>query len=243
MRLSLFAAMTLALAACAPAAPVALTPVEVPAALLALAAKPDRTVHIEWTGSTSDAAGPAQQFSAKFDLAGPDYAGSITSAAANFGKPIPDTTIELASVNGLAYERGQGESTWQQLPNAPTAIDPLRGLAPADIEYVGTEVRDGQDTHHLRIHNFSAVADAINPGLFFGSDTMGEAIDESSSTFDVWTDTAGQPIEAAVDVKPGAVVFGGAELTANYRFSNWNAEIYIVPPNNTSEIPPPPAKP
>ena len=72
-------------------------------AFLALTAQRDRTVHIEWSGATK--AGndtQAQAFDAKFDVAGEDYAGSVTT---DFGKPGANSTVEYASVNGHDYER------------------------------------------------------------------------------------------------------------------------------------------
>jgi hypothetical protein len=65
---------------------------------------------------------------------------------------------------------------------------------------------------------------------------MGDTFDPIGSTFDIWTDAAGLPTEATVDVKPGDVVFSGFSLSATYRFSNWNAEIQIVPPQNLLEF-------
>lgn len=214
-----------------------LTPQQIPGAFVAVTGKPDRTVHLEMSGSTSVAGGGAQPFTATFDLAGDDYAGSLTSGAGNFGKPGGDVTIELARVSGQGYERGSGETMWQQLPTTPSAIDPLRDLAASDVEYVGQETRDGQNAHHLRIHNFEALAGGLVAGTFLGgTDGFGETFDQASSTFDVWTDATGQPTEAALDVKPGAVVFDGFAMTATYRFSNWNAEIYIVPPHDLLSV-------
>lgn len=224
-------------AGCNSGTPPPLTPEQVPAAFLALTSKPARTVHIEWSGSTSGGDGDLpQDFSASVDLAGQDFAGSVKT---DFGKPGAESTVEFARVNGHSYERGQGEGAWQPLPTELSAVDPLRALAAADVEYVGAEVRGGQDVHYLRINNFDSLVNGLVPGIFFGSDTMGELIDESSSTFDVWTDTAGQPVEASVDLKPGVIVFGGRKLTASYRFTNWNADIYIVEPSNVNVVQPP----
>jgi hypothetical protein len=89
----------------------------------------------------------------------------------------------------------------------------------------------------LRIHNFEALAGGLVAGTFLGAtEGFGETFDQTSSTFDVWTDAYGQPIEAALDVRPGAVVFNGFAMTATYLFSNWNAEIYIVPPQNSLSV-------
>jgi hypothetical protein len=237
MRIGLLAAMTLVLAACGAAPPVALTPDQVPNAFLTLTSNRDRTVHIEWSGSTSGGDGNLpQDFSASVDLAGQDFAGSVKT---DFGKPGAESTVEFARVNGHSYERGQGEGAWQPLPTEMSAVDPLRALSAADVEYVGAEMRDGQHVHYLRIHNFDSLVNGLVPGIFFGSDTMGGLIDQSSSTFDVWTDTAGQPVEASVDLEPGVVVFGGRKLTASYRFTNWNADIYIVEPSNVNVVQPP----
>jgi hypothetical protein len=210
-----------------------LTPLQVPAAFLALSAKPDRTVHLEWQGTATFAGSGAQAFDASFDLAGRDYAGSITNPRDAAGKPGADVAIELAVVNGRGYERGAGETAWQVLSTLPQAIDPLVGLAAADVAYVGQEVRNGEDVHHLSIRNFGPLVSGLSTALFMGTpEGMGETFDQQSSTFDVWTDMAGQPIEAAVEVKPGEVVFGGFSMSATYRFSNWNAEIYIVAPQD-----------
>ena len=222
------------LTGCGPGAPAVLTPEQVPAAFLALTAKPDRTVHVEWHGTATFAGGAAQAFDASFDLAGADYAGSISNPDDSMGKPGVTMAIELAAVNGQGYERGPGETIWQRLPTLPRTVDPLFGLAAADISYVGQEVRNGQDVHHLRVRNFEPLVSGLSAALFMGTpEGMGETFDEQGSAFDVWTDTAGRPTEAAVEVKPGEVVFAGFSMSATYLFTNWNAEIYIVPPQTS----------
>ncbi len=227
------AASALVVVACGAGTPAPLTPDQVPAAFVALTGKPDRTMHMEWSGSTSLGGGAGQAFDASFDLAGENYAGSVTTPGESFGKPGADTTIEIALVNGQGYERGTGETAWQRLPTMPLTVDPLRGLGSGDVEYVGQEEHDGQPAHHLRLTNFSPLISGISASLFLGStDGMGDTFDQTGSTFDVWTDAAGLPTEASIDVKPGEVVFSGFSLSATYRFSNWNAEIEIIPPQN-----------
>jgi hypothetical protein len=230
-------AIALCAASCDTGKPAPLTPDEVPAAFLAVTGKPDRTVHMEWSGSMSFANDSAQAFEASFDLAGNDYAGSVTTPGESFGKPGADTTIEFALVNGQGYERGAGETAWQMLPTNPSTVDPLHGLGASDVEYVGQEIHGGDETHHLRIRNFGPLVSGLLAGMFLGSNEgMGETFDVLGSEYDVWTDTAGLPLEASVEIKPGEVVFAGFSLSATYRFSNWNADIYIVPPQSLVEV-------
>ena len=73
------AASALIVVACGAGTPAPLTPDQVPAAFVALTGKPDRTVHMEWSGSTSLGGGAGQAFDASFDLAGQNYAGSVTT--------------------------------------------------------------------------------------------------------------------------------------------------------------------
>ena len=227
------AATVLVVVGCGAGTPAPLNPDQVPGAFVALTGKPDRTVHMEWSGSTSLGGGAGRAFEASFDLAGDNYAGSITTPGENFGKPGADTTIEIALVNGQGYERGAGETAWQVLPTMPSTVDPLRGLGSDDVVYLGLQEHDGQSAHHLRVTNFSPLISGISAALFLGStDGMGDTFDQIGSTFDVWTDAAVLPTQASIDVKPGGVVFSGFSLSAIYRFSNWNAEIQIVPPQN-----------
>jgi hypothetical protein len=237
MRPLTVAAAALVVLACGAGTPAPLSPDQVPGAFVALTGKPDRTVHLEWSGSTSMGGGAGQAFTASFDLAGENYAGSITTPGESFGKPGADTTIEIALVNGQGYERGAGETAWQRLPTPPSTVDPLRGLGSGDVEYVGQEDHSGQPAHHLRITNYSPLISGISATLLLGaSDGMGDTFDQLGSTFDVWTDAAGLPTEASIDVKPGDVVFSGFSLSATYRFSNWNAEIEIIPPQDLLEF-------
>ena len=217
-------------------APTALTPEQIPTTFIGLVSAPNRTMHMEWTGTSGMAGRGAATtpFSASFDLAGDDFAGRITTQM-NFDveeQGGQSSTTEMALVGGQAYSRTPFSGGWQRLQNGdmPIGVDPLRKLELDDIQYVGSETRDGTDVHHVRVLNVANVAAGLFGGLINGLGTV--SFDPASSSFDVYVDADAKPVSARLQLTTDADPdeFGTINLTSSYAFTNWGAEIYIVAP-------------
>lgn len=223
--------------ACA-GSPAPLTADQIPAAFIELVGAPNRTMHMEWTGTAAMAGRGAATtpFNGSFDFAGEDFAGSITTQMSGEVNEQPGTetnSTELAFVGGQAFTRTPYSGGWQQSEagGLPMGLDPLRNLELDDIEYVGTETRDEIDVHHLRVTDIESVASGLFSGLF-AVQGGAAAFDASASSFDVYVDATAKPVSASLQLTTDADTdeFGTINLTSSYTFSNWGVEIYIVAP-------------
>lgn len=235
-RLGLAVAAAALLAGCA-GPPTPLTPDQVPAAFIALATAPARTMHMEWSGTFgSGEAGATTPFTASFDFAGADFAGLI-SISAGFGpegRPGQTIDVEWALVAGQTYQRTQfsADGRWEKVDTPLGTLDPLRELSTGDVEYVGVEAAEGRQLHHLRVADLSSLTTSMFNGLggTFGGGIV--AFDPDRSTFDFRVDDTAHPVSATLNLTTtrGQADFGAVSLSSDYTFSDWGAEIYIVPP-------------
>jgi hypothetical protein len=231
---SLFVAMA-TLSACGASQPPVLTPEQVPAAFIAATQAADRTMHMQWDGTYSVGALGAltTPFSATLDFAGADYAGTLSAAmnAPDFKQGGTQQT-EIALVGGQAYQRTSYSNGWQPVANLPSSFDPFQGLAATDIAYVAQETKDGARVHHLRVTDVSTMATSIFGGLS-GTGVGPVSFDGGHSAFDIWVDAAAHPVSATLNLSTDAEPsdFGAISVTSTYTFTNWGADIYIVPPN------------
>lgn len=173
---------------------------------------------------------------ATFDFAGEDYAGTISTqmSIGPEGKPDSSTEVEIAVVGGQGYQRsaGSGSGGWEKTTDQPQTVDPLRGLKEADIEYVGLATVDSRELHHLRVKDVSTMVATIFGGLNGRLPGGAVSFDNENSGFDIYVDATAHPVSASLNLATGASPgeFGVISLTSKYEFSNWGAEIYIVPP-------------
>jgi hypothetical protein len=228
------AVLLVALAACG-GPPQPLPADQIPAAFIALTQAPGRTMHMEWSGTyTADELnGGTYPFTAVLDFAGPDYAGTVEvpSASEKDGGSAPAAHTEVAFVDGVQYERTSYQGVWRRTDKPQPFFDPFGGLTAAQVEYAGAEERNGAKVHHLRLLDADALAQRL-----FGSMQVGlqapAGFDTYQSEFDFYVDDFAHPVSAALDVAIESAPndFTGPSVKSTYTFSNWNADIYIIPP-------------
>jgi hypothetical protein len=231
--------VALTLAACGGEAPQPLAPADVPAAFIALTQAADRTMHMEWSGTYAMGGRGAMTtpFTATLDFAGNNFAGTVSSSsgAPDF-KPGTETTTQIAYVDGQAYQFTPYSSGWQAYGSGngngmPTNLDPMRGLTVQGVEYVGAEERGGASVHRLRVTDLTGIANGLFSSLV-GSDQGPTQFAGEDSSFDVYVDATAHPLSATLNLSTGAEPsdFGTISMTAEYVFSNWGIEMYIVAP-------------
>ena len=214
------------LAACtAPAREVPLSPEQIPAALVELTQAPNRTMHMVWSGTYAMGGRKegTSQFSGSFDFAGDDYAGLMRTRG---------TDTEIAVVDGQAYQSSDARPVWEKVSTPTRTLDPLHGLRIGDVEYVGREAVDGADRNHLRVTDLSNVINLMMESHGGGVPFELVAFDKDHSSLDVYVDDDARPVSAALNLSNDANPddFGTLSLRSTYEFSNWGAEIDIVPP-------------
>src|SRR5688572_3429537 len=262
--------MLAALASVAACTPAALTPDEIVAAFVASSQDEARTMHVEWNGTIHASGefmdeGPTEMnalLTATAEFNGPDFEAVLTTTDSGGGGMLPASTIAYARVGGLGFTRYQGGG-WQSdqfggIP--PVSFDPLIGLTVSGLSYEGTETRDGEQLHRLRATDpAAAVSRTISPQ----SATVGfGTLDVGDADFVVWVDGLGIPVAAHLsgdisvqmnlpnDPDDPAAPNGpdgipsefGYQMTSDYQFSDWGAEIVIVAPPVTDagfdDVPP-----
>jgi hypothetical protein len=229
-----FSAAALTAVACGGPTP-PLTPVQIPAAFVALASAPQRTMHMEWTGSFAmeGLGAGTTPFTATVDFAGDDYAGTMSTQPSADGKRERESFIdlEIAFVGGQAYQRSSfSDGGWEKVENQFGTLDPMRGLSVDDLTY-GGHIAEG-DLHQLHIPDPSGLFGTLFNGLSSGLPGGPVSFDAASSTFDVVVDAQARPVRATLNLAtgPNPTEFGTISLTSTYEFSNWGAEIYIMAP-------------
>lgn len=213
-----------------PTSPVPASPVasgDLRALFIAITQAPDRTMHMDSTGLyTTNGATP---FTSTFDFSGDDYAGNIESQGA--------PGAEMACVDGVGYHRidvpGSSQlSGWQRQETCDQSMDPLRGLAVGDLDYMGHggEVCDG--FAHIRVRDMAAfrppVASIPGGGGVPGPDEHASA---DGSSFDICVNEEGTPVDAALTIVTRTT--GGdlvEAISSELRFSDWGSAIEIVAP-------------
>jgi hypothetical protein len=235
MRVPVGVLTVLTFAACGGGPPQPLAADQIPAAFIALTQAPDRTMHMEWTGTYKSGQLEALTlpFNAVLDFAGNNYAGTIAVPGNRDkgGVLVPAPYTEIAFVDGQAYQRTSYQGVWQHARTQPRSFDPFHGLSLGQIAYVGLEQRDDGDMHHLRLIDASPLAALLfdGPGGAMPGPVRFAA---DSSTFDFLVDANGRPVSAALELASAQDPndFSGPSVSATYKFSNWGAEIYIIPP-------------
>lgn len=225
-------ALLAGMAGCAgPAGP--LTAEQIPPAFVALTQSADRTMHMEWTGSFAmEGLGRGTTpFTAIVDYAGDDFAGTISTQPNPGEKPEPVIDLEVAFVGGQAYQRTSfSGGRWEKVENQFGTFDPMRGLSVDDLNYAG-HVAEG-DLHQLHVPDPSGLFGTLFNGLSNGLPGGPVSFEAASSTFDIYVDAQARPVRATLNLAtgPNPTDFGTISLASTYEFSNWGADIYIVPP-------------
>ncbi len=182
----------------------------------------DGTVTVRPTGGR---AAETVGMSGGLDARGSDAAGTITLELPG-AKP---TEVGVVIVGGKAYARPPG-GDWQRNPGfrQTQPINPFMKLRGAkDLQYVGVESRGGAELHHLRTTKW--IGD--DPANAAGAGLKGAKV--KSSTFDIFTESDGTPVEAelkfVVAGKSGGTAVE-AEGDIGYEFSNVGKPVKIKPP-------------
>lgn len=119
-------------------------------AFLALATDPALTMHVVADGKvTVAAAGTTDGVRIGFDM---DISGEDGVGNAVVDTGPSDVTFDMLLVDNRAYVDDNG--TWTEVPDyrPSSPLNPFRPLSgPADLQYRGHEVRDGQRIHHLSV--------------------------------------------------------------------------------------------
>jgi hypothetical protein len=218
--------LALLLAACDDGGP-ALSPEEIVEAFIELSQAPERTVHIDVRGSLRlggmMGGGEGMSFEAAIDCSGDDCSGSAQMAGDWLG---PNMRMDVVVVGGQAFVRLSG-SAWERSFEPARSLDPLRGLRPGDVEYAGVEESEIGPLHQLTVRNTRALL-ANGLGVTIGG-FFGPAWDGSEPMVELFVDRSGRPVVLTMSVDTGEMGFGGQVLT-HYEYSQWGAEIEILPP-------------
>jgi hypothetical protein len=191
-------------------------------AFLARYASEEVPFHVRFDANV-EVQGQRIPFSGEVDAVGSDAAGTVTV-------PVQGqlTTVEMVLVNGNAYGRVPG-GQWGRLQMQQTQpINPFPRLrAGGDLKYVGVAQRAGRPLHQLRTTKWIGE----DPAKIAGTGLQGAAIRDS--TFDIYTESDGRPVEAALDFTMTGKSSGKPiELKGDvtYRFSKVGEKVTITPP-------------
>ncbi len=192
-------------------------------AFLARYASEDVPFHVRFDASV-EVQGQRIPFSGEVDAVGSDAAGTVTVPVQ--GGEL--TTVEMVLVKGKAYGRAPG-GQWGRLEVQQTQpINPFPRLrAGGDLKHIGVTQRAGRALHQLRTTKWIGE----DPSKIAGSGLQGAAIKESR--FDIFTESDGRPVEAALDfTMTGRSSGRPVELKGDvtYRFSKVGEKVTITPP-------------
>jgi hypothetical protein len=195
---------------------------EVLQAFLAKFASEDVPLHVSFNANV-EVQGQRIPFSGEVDAVGSDAAGTVTV-------PVQGqlTTVEMVLIKGNAYGRAPG-GQWGRLQVQQTQpINPFPRLrSTGDLKYVGIAQRAGRPLHQLRTTRWIGE----DPSRITGSGLEGAAIRDSR--FDIFTESDGKPVEAALEfTMTGRSSGGPVELKGDvtYRFSRVGEKVTITPP-------------
>ncbi|MFN2484343.1 MAG: hypothetical protein ABR509_05325 [Candidatus Limnocylindria bacterium] len=201
---------------------------EIVRSFVALAARPDVSFHVDFTGTVSVGDGQGddpQQLSfveATLDVAANDWSGFVDASSVR-----ETVAADVIYKNGVAWARPPGALEWQGTAFQPTQpMNPFVQLeGPEEVDYQGTSVIDGQVLHHLHI------------AKWLGGDlaTVFEGLEVTSTdtSFDVYTTDGGVPVYANLTQTLHAEIEGQPatiQTPAEYRFSNWGSHMLIEAP-------------
>ncbi len=155
------------------------------------------------------------------DVSGEDFAGEVSGDVS--GQSIES---EVITVGGTSYARQPG-AEWQEVPSPGQTqpLNPFANLEAESTEYVGPDERGGRPVHHLRTTEW------------IGGDPATTGIPDATfeeSTFDIFVDDQGLPVEADLAFTLSGVNQGipfEAVYEVHYEFSNVGEPVTIEAPD------------
>ncbi len=185
-------------------------------------ASQDVPFHVTFN-ATVEVEGQRIPFAGDVDAVGSDAAGTVTV-------PVQGqmTTVEMVLFKGNAYGRVPG-GKWGRLEVQQTQpINPFSRLRQGDdLRYSGMTERSGRQLHRLRTTKWIGE----DPSKLSGSGLQRATI--KNSTFDIFAESDGTPVEALLVFTMTGTSGGKAvELRGDvtYRFSNVGETVTITPP-------------
>ena len=187
-------------------------------ALVAKLASDPLNLHLEQVASATTPGGDVEAtLSADFSGDDLDLTMQLTSAGGG-------ADLDMVIVDETAYVRPRGDADWTSVPRDVAEAE-FAGLVqnmrlvtdPLDLSYVGPEVVDGRELHHLT----AARPIPYAPGAG-GSGQYDE--------FDIWIEEDGTPVLAKTAfsaMDPAGIAVSG---TTNFEFSRFGEPIEIVAP-------------
>ena len=203
-------------------------------AFVAAALAPDRSMHIEVEAETRLPLVGDAAFTSAFDLVGSEFYGTSTLRGLHMGGEAVE--VRLASIAGVSFSAFFGAEHLGAESRPVMTPDPFAGLAPGDVEVVGTDRREDRDVVHLRISSSSAATGAI---ATLGHLGLGDILVDSS-TFDVYVTADGAPVLAEIEVTAGTTGELSGILEAGFRihFSRWGELAELPVPFEIDRFPP-----
>jgi hypothetical protein len=191
-------------------------------ALVAALASEPLITHVEQIAEAAQVGGPANnslKATLAGDIAGDDLAFHLTTTVSGV-----TTEQDFAIVGDLAFVR-DGTFPWGSAPKASVqqSADGLTKALrltddPDDLRYVGVEVVDGQQLHHL------TAARAIRYDPPAGGTGQYDA-------FDIWTEADGTPVLARTAFSAKDAIGNEYRGTTEFRYSNFGGPIEIAAPS------------
>lgn len=191
----------------------------------------DATFHVQTTATVEALSGPgglrltAGTFTDDMDVAGTSFAG-ITSAT---GPSSEDNfKADIVYIDGDVWIRWLGDDRWTSGTfEQPFPVNPLRSLSRQDVQYIGSETRDGQVVHHLQTRRWLG-ADPDSVAGHYDVD-----LSDQVSVTDIYVTDAGIPIsmhsEMTMNVGESWEQIR-LEITVDSTYSAWATPITIAPP-------------
>jgi hypothetical protein len=155
------------------------------------------------------------------DISGQDMDGRVSGSP--LGQPI-DTNVIL--VDGAAYNQSDG-GPWVQVDGFKQTqpLNPFSLLNASDLTYEGEVERDGRMLHQLTTHTW--IGDTVA-----NVENMPDA-ELEGSTFDIFVDDAGTPVEADLEFAIVGTIRGvpaRIDYVVNYIFTNVGVPVTIEAP-------------
>jgi hypothetical protein len=197
------------------------------AEFLLLATNPALTMHVVADGKvTVAAAGTTDDVRIGFDM---DISGEDGVGKAVVDTGPSDVTFNMLLVDNKAYVDDNG--TWTEVPDyrPSSPLNPFRALSgPADLQYRGHDVRDGQRVHHLSVLVW------VGGDLTLMQDQGWSQIKVDYDLATMTVDDQGAPIEMKFSGGISGKYQGMAATTAfevNYQFSKIGQAVEIPSPS------------
>ena len=195
---------------------------QVVAAFMEVANDEDQTFHLDIDAEIA-VARTRTLLEGEMDVAGDDY--QLTMVLNVGGRSIEISNVKVGEDNWARLGRGEWQKTRAQAE--AQNVNPFAELDEGDIEYVGTETRNGQQLHRLRLTK----AVPLDPKTLGGGALTD--VDIESTSFDVFVEEDGTPVTATFDLTGSGRANRQTvpiELEADYTFSGVGSDIVIEPP-------------